>query len=113
MDSKTLGHKNSIPMEPYLKLVWARAKNLMIPCTTILPVIVELVTKEDVPYKVLHPDMPTDLEELQRSYIQLKKERDTFRDHFYTHERKVLELTKQLHEEKGRNAYLSTKRKRP
>ena len=67
VDSKALGHKNSIPMEPYLRWVRARAQNLMMPYTSILPVVVELVTKEDVPYTVLHPDMPTDLEELQRS----------------------------------------------
>ena len=73
----------------------------------------EPITEGDVPYTVLHPDMPTDLEELQRSWIQLKKERDTYRDHLYAHERKVLELTKQLHEERGLNVYLGTKRKRP
>ena len=112
-DIKTLGPKTSIPMEPYLQWVRARAQNLMMPYIAVLPVIVEPITEGDVPYTVLHPDMPTDLEEMQRSWIQLKKERDTYRDHFYAHDRKVLELTKQLHEEKGRNAYLSTKRKRP
>ena len=72
---KTLGHKNSIPMEPYLKWVRARAQNLVIPYIAILPVIVEPVAEEDVPYTVLHPDMPTNLEELQRSWIQLKEDR--------------------------------------
>ena len=67
VDRKDLGHKNSIPMEPYLRWVRARAQNLMMPYTTILPVIVEPVTEEDVPYIILHPDMPTDLEELQWS----------------------------------------------
>ena len=85
----------------------------MMPYIAILRVIVEPITEGDVPYTVLHLDMPTDLEELQRSWIQLKKERDTCRDHFYAHERKVLELTKQLHEERGLNVYLDTKRKRP
>ena len=55
----------------------------MMPYIAILPVIVEPITEGDVPYTVLHPDMPTDLEELQRSWIQLKKERDTYRDHLY------------------------------
>ena len=61
--------------------------------------IVEPVTEEDVPYKVLYPDMPTDLEELKRFWIQLNEERDTFREQFYTSEKKVLELMKQLHKE--------------
>ena len=100
-------------MDPYLKWVQAHAQNLMMPYTTILSVIVEPITEEDVSYTVLHPDMPTDLEELQRSWIQLKKERDTFRDHFYVNEKKVLELTKQLQEEKSLNVYLCTKRKLP
>ena len=72
VDSKALGNKNYIPMEPYLRWVRARAQNLMVPYTTILPVIMEPITEGDVPYTVLHPDMPTDLEELQRSWIQLK-----------------------------------------
>ena len=113
MDSKALGNKNSIPMEPYLRWVRARAQNLMMPYTTILLVIVEPVTEEDVPYIVLHPDMLIDLEELQRSWIQLKEERDTFRSQLYTSEKKVLELTKQLHNEESLNVYLGTKRKRP
>ena len=44
IDSKALGYKNSIPMEPYLRCVRARAQNLMMPYITILPVIVEPVT---------------------------------------------------------------------
>ena len=36
VDSKTLGHKNSIPMDPYLKWVRDRAQNLMMPYTSIL-----------------------------------------------------------------------------
>ena len=43
--------------------------------------------------------MPTDLEELQKSWIKLKEERDTFETQFYASEKKVLELTKQLHKE--------------
>ena len=70
------------------------------PYIAILPVVVEPIIEGDVPYTVLPPDMPTDLKELQRSWIQLKKERDTFRDHFYVNEKKVLELTKQFHKKK-------------
>ena len=40
--------------------------------------------------------MPTDLEELQKSWIQPKEERDTFETQFYASEKKVLELTNNL-----------------
>ena len=73
----------------------------------------ELVIEGDVSHTILHLDMPTDLEELQKSWIQLKEERDTFETQFYASEKKVLELTKQLHEEQSLNAYINTKRKRP
>ena len=68
-DAKTLGPKNSIPMEPYLQWVWAHAQKLMMPYIVVLPVIVEAITEGDIPYTVLHPDIPTYLEELQRSWI--------------------------------------------
>ena len=66
MDSKTLGHKNFVPLEPYLKWVRARAQKLMMPYPSILPVIVEPVVEGDVPYTILYPDMPTNFKELQR-----------------------------------------------
>ena len=111
VDSKTLGHKNSIPLEPYFKWVRAHAQNLMLPYPVILPIVVEPVAEGDIPYTILHPNMPTDLEELQRSWIQLKGERDTFEARFYASEKKVLELTRKLHEEQNLNAYIAPKRK--
>ena len=108
IDSKTLGHKNSLPLEPYLKWVRARAQNLMIPYPVILPVIMEPVVEGDVSHTILHSYMPTNLEELQKSWIQLKEEHDTFETQFYASEKKVLELTKKLHEEQSLNAYIST-----
>ena len=45
----------------------------MMPFPAILPIIVEPVAEGDIPYTILHPDMPTDLKELQKSWIQLKK----------------------------------------
>ena len=74
VDSKTLGHKNSIPLEPYLKWVRTCAQSLMMPYPSILPVIIELVKEGDVLYTILHPDMTTSLEDLQRDWIQLKGE---------------------------------------
>ena len=69
VDSKTLGHKNSIPLEPYLKWVRTRAQIIMMPYPSILQVIIEPVKEGEVPYTLLHPDMPTLLEELQKSWI--------------------------------------------
>ena len=74
------------------------------PYPAILPIVVEPTTEGDVPYIILHPDMPMDLKELQKLWIQLKGERDTFEARFYASEKKVLELTKRLHEEKSLNA---------
>ena len=70
-------------MEPYLQWVRARSQKLMIPYMVVLPVIVEPTTEGGIPYTILYPDMPTDLGELQRSWIQLKKEWDTYRDQLY------------------------------
>ena len=86
-----MGHKNSIPIEPNLGWVRARAQRLIMPYPSILPVIIEHVVEGDVPYTVLHPDMPTSLEDLQKAWVQLKEERDTFEDQFYASEKKVLE----------------------
>ena len=82
----------------------------MMPYPCILPVIIEPVVEGDVPYTILHPNTPTSLEDLQRDWIQLKEERDTFEAQFYASEKKVLELTKQLHEERSLNAYIALKR---
>ena len=71
----------------------------MMPYPSILPVIMEPNAEEEVPYTVLHRNMPTSLEYLQKGWIQLKEERDTFDAQCYASEKKVLELTKQLHEE--------------
>ena len=79
VDSKTLGNKNSIPLEPYLKWVRTRTLNLMMPYEAILLIIKEPVAEGDVPYTVLYPDMLTSLEDMQIAWIQLKEERDTFK----------------------------------
>ena len=74
--------------------------------------IMEPVAEGDTPHLVLHPDMPTDHEELQKSWVQLKEERDTFEAQFYASEKKVFELTRLLHEERNINAYIAPKRMR-
>ena len=66
----------------------------------------------EVPYTLLHYYMPTSLEDLQRSSIQLKGERNTFEAQFYASEKKVLELTRRLHEEQTLNTYIALKRMR-
>ncbi|XP_058758835.1 uncharacterized protein LOC131632081 [Vicia villosa] len=113
VDSKTLGRKNSILLGPYLGWMHARARDLIMPYHVVLPVIIEPEFEGDVPQVILHPDMPTNLEELQKSWIQLKEDRDTFETQFYANEKKVLEITKRLHEEQSINAYVGTKRRRP
>ena len=67
IDSRTLGRKNSIPLEPYLKWVRARAQSLMMSYDSILPVILEPIVQGDESCVILHPDMPTNFEELQKS----------------------------------------------
>ena len=61
---------------------------LMMPYPTILPVFVEPIAEGDTPYILLHPNIPIDFEELQRSWIQLKGERDTFEAQLYASEKK-------------------------
>src|SRR3954468_8285940 len=100
-------------MEPYLRWVRTHAQKFIMPYPAILPVTIEPEVEGDEPQVILHLDMPTDLEELQKSWVQLKKERDTFKAHCQDYERKVLELTRQLHEEKQINTFLGAKRKRP
>ena len=112
VDSKTLGHKNSIPLEPYLKWVRARAQSLKMPYEAVLPVIMEPVVEGDVPHTILYPDMPTTIEDLQNAWIQLRGERDTFEAKFYEGEKKILELTRELHEERSLNTYIAPKKMR-
>ena len=40
----------------------------------IFPIIMEQLVKGDVLYAILHPTMPTSLEDLQRVWVQLKEE---------------------------------------
>ena len=82
------------------------------PYPYILPVIMEPVVEGDVSYTVLYPNMPTSLEDLQKDWIQLKEERDTFEAQFRAREKKVLELTRQLHEKRNLNTYIAPKRMR-
>ena len=84
----------------------------MMPYPAILPTIMEPVAEGDTPYLVLHPDMPTGHEELQKSRVQLKEERDTFEAQFYGSKKKVVELTRILHEERNINTYIAPKRMR-
>ena len=79
------------------------------PYPHILPLIKEHVMEGEVSYAILHPDMPTSWEEMQKSWIQLKEERNTFEASFYANEKKVLELTRRLHEEETLNVYIDPK----
>ena len=83
------------------------------PYEAVFPVIMEPTNEEGVPYTVLYPYMPINPGALQSSWIQLKEERDTYREKYHEQERKMLKLTRQLEEERVINDYVSTKRKRP
>ncbi|KAI5433702.1 hypothetical protein KIW84_020825 [Lathyrus oleraceus] len=108
-----LGQKNSILMEPYLRWVCARARELVMPYLAVRPLIVEPEVEGGTPQIIPYPDMPTDVKELKRSWIQLREERDTFEAQFCAERKKVLELTSQLNEERRLNAYLRPKRSLP
>ena len=112
IDSKTLGHRNSIPLEPYLKWVRARSQKLVMPYPHMLPVIKEPVLEGEVSHIIQHPDMPTSWEEMQKSWIQLKEERNSLETSLHASEKKVLELTRLLHEERNLNTYIAPKRMR-
>ena len=75
-------------MDPYLRWVHAWARDLTMPYLAIGPVIIEGYVPQIIPY----PDMPTNVEELRKSWIQLREERDTFESQFQANEKKVLEL---------------------
>ena len=68
----------------------------------------EPVDEEGVPCTVLHPYMPTDIGALKRSWMQLREERDTYREKYHEQERRILKLTRQLENEKVLNDYVST-----
>ena len=112
IDSKTLGHMNSIPLEPYLKWVRARSQKLVMPYPHVLPVIKEPVLEGEVSYTIQHPDMPTSWEEMQKSWIQLKEEWNSLESNLHASKKKVLELTRLLHEEKTLNTHITPKRMR-
>ena len=112
VDSKTLGHRNSILLEPYLKWVRARSQKRVMPYPHVLPMIKEPVLEGEVSYTIQHPDMPTSWEEMQKSWIQLKEERNSLESSLHASEKKVLELTRLLHEEKTLKTYIAPKRMR-
>ena len=105
--------KTSLPIEPYLRWVRARAQKLGMPYEVVLPVIVESTDEEGVPHTILYPYMPTDIGTLKRSWIQLREERDTYREKYHEQEQKILKLTRQLENERVFNDYFSTKGKQP
>ena len=111
-DPQELGPRTSLPMQPYLQWVRARSQKLGMPYEAVFLVIVEPTNEEGVPYIVLYPYMSTDPGELQRSWIHLKEERNTYREKYHEQEKKILKLTRQLEEERVINDYVSIKRKR-
>ena len=80
------------------------------PYPHVLPVIQEPDLEGEVSDTIQHPDMPTSWKEMQKSWIQLKEERNSLEASLHASEKKVLELTRLLHEEKTLNTYIAPKR---
>ena len=112
-DPHELGAKTSLLMELYLRWVRIRAQKLGMPYEAVLPITLEVADKEGVPPTILHPYMPTDIRALKRSWIQLREERDTYKEKYHEKEQKIQKLTRQLENEKILNDYVRTDRKRP
>ena len=85
-DTHELGPKTYLPMESYYRWVRIRAQKLGVPPT------------------VLHPQIPTDVDTLKRSWAQLQEERDSYRERFNEQEQKIQKLTKQLENERDRKS---------
>ena len=76
-------------------------------------ITLEVPDKDGVPPTVLHPQIPTDIGTLKRSWAQLQEERDSYRERFNEQEQKIQKLTKQLENERILNDYIRTEKKRP
>ena len=57
--------------------------------------------------------MPTDIGALKKSWMQLREERDSYREKFNEQEQKIQRLTRQLENERILNDYIRTDKKRP
>ncbi|CAI8593565.1 unnamed protein product [Vicia faba] len=112
-DPHELGPKTSLPMEPYLRWVRIRAQKLGMPYEAVRPVTLEVANEEGVLPTILHPYMPTDIGALKRSWMQLRNERDSYRERFNEQKQKIQKLTRQLENERILNDYVRTEKKRP
>ena len=79
----------------------------------VFPVIVEVADEEGVRPTILHPYMPTDIGALKKSWMQLREERDTYREKYHEQERKIQKLTRQLENKQILNDYVRTDKKIP
>ena len=112
-DPHEMGPKTSLPMEPYLRWVRIRAHKLGMPYEVVRPVTLEVANEEGILPTILHPYMPTDIGALKRSWMQLREERDSYREKFNEKEQKIQRLTRQLETERILNDYVCTDKKRP
>ena len=81
-DPHELGPKTYLPMEPYFRWVRIRAQKLGMPYEAVRPITLEVADKDGVPQTILHPHTPTDVGTLKRSCMQLRDERDSYREKF-------------------------------
>ena len=78
----------------------------------LLFLLVEIANEEGVLPTTLHPYMPTDIGALKRTWMQLRDERDSYREKFNKQEQKIQKLTKHLENEWILNDYVCTEKKR-
>ena len=72
------------------------------------PVTLEVANEEGVLPTIIHPYMPTDIWALKSSWMQLREERDSYREKFNEQEQKIKRLTRQLENERILNDYVRT-----
>ena len=77
------------------------------------PITLEVANEEGVLPTILHPYMPIDIGALKRSWMQLRDERDSYREKFNKQEQKIQKLTRKLENKRILNDYVRTEKKRP
>ncbi|CAI8613946.1 unnamed protein product [Vicia faba] len=119
MKKKTDGKRGVMPLKldmlkTYDRLEWCFVVEVL-SSMGFLVYMANLIKKKNeiLTPTILHPHMPTDIGALKRSWMQLREERDTYREKYHEQERKILKLTRQLENEKVLNDYVSTGGKRP
>ena len=73
----------------------------------------EYPDRDGIPPTALPPQIPTDVDTLKRSWVQLQEDRDSYREKFNDQEPKIQTLTTPLENERTLNNYICTEKRRP